>query len=76
MTRHTKFIFKSSILITSDTNISIYCAFKKCFYRIHHTDEILSSRFLAIANFVNNTAGFKLAKLRLTLYFLIRFLFF
>ena len=45
LTTHTKFTFKSSILITSDTNISIHCAFKKCFYRIHHTDEILSSRF-------------------------------
>jgi len=76
LTTHTKFIFKSSILITSDTNISIHCAFKKCFYRIHHTDEIFSSLFfLAIANFFNNTAGFKLAKPSLTLYFLIRFLF-
>ena len=45
LTTHTKFILKSRILMTSDTNSSIHYAFKKCFYRFHHTDEILSSSF-------------------------------
>ena len=43
LTTNTEFILKSRNLMTSNTNISIHCAFKKCFYRIHHTDEILSS---------------------------------
>ena len=46
---------RSRILMTSNTNIPLRWAFKKCFDRIHHTDETFKSSSFSI-NIVNNTA--------------------